>query len=128
MVSLSKLRSVLVAVVALQLATVHAFFPISQERYVDNASSFKVDLENSQYASTLSGSHSVGQDHQVSMASAELDAAGQNGLAEVAVRPGMSILSTDANTQAYFVNVTIGDEIYPVSYTHLDVYKRQGQL
>ncbi|CDO93459.1 unnamed protein product [Kluyveromyces dobzhanskii CBS 2104] len=90
---------------------VDAFYPCTAERYLASGSAFEVGIENSKYAAQLLQLDSASSK---SVSTVQSKANSPSKSVEVPVKPGMSILSTDNNTQAYFVNVTIGNEIYPL--------------
>lgn len=101
-----------------QAINVEAFFPVSTDRFIEDSVSSKVDTLNAAYASHLLASDfSVSE--KLSRASTATSSnvsstAEDSSTVEVYVKPGMSILSTDDNSEAYYVNVTIGDDAYPL--------------
>lgn len=104
-------RLIILITYIFNLTFVQAFYPCSGERYLSAGSAFKVESKNSKYAAQFVNINDA-LSKQALQGQATAKSSTKN--VEVPVKPGMSILSTDSNTQAYFVNVTIGDEIYPL--------------
>lgn len=91
------------------------FFPTSRDRFLQDTSCYEVNALNKQHKEATSLGKFAGssytpqhyKDTAVSNSSNET-------FAKIQVKPGISILQSDEHSQAYFVDVTIGDVAYPL--------------
>lgn len=92
----------------------NAFYPCSKDRYLKPKSSFEVEIKNTGYAAQLAHINKGDDDSSLPESEPQSRFSQESGRVEIPLKPGMSILSTDENNLSYFVNVTIGDEEYPL--------------
>lgn len=93
------------------------YFPVCEERFVSTNDSYKVSTFE-KLVDTAESSNTLGSGKQsvtAASSSSPYNATNQNNnTLGVSLKPGVSMLQTDSSGLAYFVNVTVGNDVFPL--------------